>query len=293
MITVTTCPICGNNKFTPHLTCGDYSISKEIFNILRCSTCTFTFTSPRPDTEEMGKYYQSDIYISHHANKGGIIPWIYRIIRDMQFVNKTNIIKRYTRENISILDIGCGTGAFLEYCKKLNWNVIGVEPDQDARNSTKEKSITVYDLDNLNTSNENYDVITMWHVLEHVHDLDQRMKQLSKLIKEDGIVIIAVPNYKSYDSQLYKSYWAAYDLPRHLSHFSIDTITKLFDNHMFKLAEIIPMKYDSYYVSIKSEEYKGANKIMGFIKGVISGLKSNIKASRNNEYSSLIYVFKK
>lgn len=293
MITITSCPICGNKEFKPHLTCGDYSISKETFNILQCLKCTFTLTSPRPDTEEIGKYYQSDIYISHHANKGGIIPWIYRTIRDIQFVNKTNIIKKHTAGKISILDIGCGTGTFLDYCKKLNWCGVGVEPDQDARESSKEKDITVYDLAFLNNSDEKYNVITMWHVLEHVHDLDGRMKQLSRLIKDNGIVIIAVPNYKAYDSNIYKSFWAAYDLPRHLSHFSIDTISTLFHNNEFKLVEIIPMKYDSYYVSIKSEEYIGTNKIIGFIKGAINGLISNIKARKNNEYSSLIYVFKK
>lgn len=293
MITVTSCPVCGETNIKPYLICGDYSISKEEFNIVQCTNCTFTFTNPRPDSNEIGKYYQSDIYISHHANKGGFIPWVYRSIRDIQFVNKTDIIKKHINRHISLLDIGCGTGAFLEYCKKLNWNVIGVEPDQDARESTKEKGISAYELDHLNNTNDKYDVITMWHVLEHVHDLDERIKQLHRLIKDDGIIIIAVPNYRSFDSQVYSKYWAAYDLPRHLSHFSIDTITKLFSKYSFQRTEIIPMKYDSYYVSIKSEEYQGSNKFIGFLKGTINGFLSNIKARSNNEYSSLIYVFKK
>ncbi len=287
------CPLCNNNSLSEFIQCDDYSISKETFTIVKCNTCSYCFTNPRPGINEIGSYYQSDIYISHHANKTGFIPWIYRNIRDKQFVNKTNLIKEFSTKNISLLDIGCGTGDFLQYCKSLGWNVKGVEPDEDARKQANSKQISVDSLSFLESTSEKYDVITMWHVLEHVHNLDERLQQLSSLIKDDGVIIIAVPNLNSWDAKYYKKFWAAYDVPRHISHFSIATISHLFKNHKFNLLKIVPMKFDAFYVSIKSEEYKKKSFIMNLISGTINGLKSNLDAVKTKEYSSLIYVFKK
>jgi 2-polyprenyl-3-methyl-5-hydroxy-6-metoxy-1,4-benzoquinol methylase len=293
MENIVSCPVCLESAFIPFIQCKDYSISKEVFNTVKCISCDFVFTNPRPDKNEIAAYYQSDIYISHHANKGGFIPWVYRMIRDKQFVDKTDIIKSHFSAPVSILDIGCGTGDFLNYCRNLGWETIGVEPDEDARKQVAEKNIQVYDLDYLNTTNNKYDVITMWHVLEHVHNLTERLNQLKNLLKENGIIIIAVPNHMSIDAKYYKEYWAAYDLPRHLSHFSQKTITNLFQRFSFNLHSIIPMKYDAYYVSIKSEEYKGRGILSQLFNGFIHGFISNNEAAKTKEYSSLIYVFKK
>ncbi len=287
------CPVCGGINNILYLKCKDFSISKEQFNIVKCNTCSFLFTSPRPAENQIGKYYDSNVYISHHANKGGLIPLIYRTIRNQQFINKTELIKRYFTNEISILDIGCGTGNFLQYCSTIKWHGVGVEPDSDARITAKNNNVEVYNLDYLKQTEKKFDVITMWHVLEHVHSLDERMLQLQKLINPNGIIIVAVPNCNSYDAFYYKEYWAAFDLPRHLYHFTKKTIAKLFLKHNFNLVHMEPMKYDSFYVSIKSEEYKNKNTILNLINGVIKGLASNIKASGNKEYSSLIYVFKK
>lgn len=290
---IVSCPVCGEKTFTPFIQCKDFSISKEVFDIVKCTQCQFAFTNPRPAEGEIGKYYNSDIYISHHANKGGLVPWIYRMIRDRQFVNKTNIIKSYFNKNISVLDIGCGTGDFLNYCNSFGWKTIGVEPDSDARQQAAEKGIAVHEVDYLNTLQEQFDVISMWHVLEHVHNLPERLEQLKRLVHDDGIIIIAVPNPNSPDAKYYKEYWAAYDVPRHLSHFTKESITHLFKKYDLNLVNVLPMKYDAFYVSLKSEEYKGNNVLSAIYNGIINGFFSNYHARKNNEYSSLIYVFKK
>ncbi len=293
MDTVDKCPICGNENFKALLEGTDYSISKEAFKIVQCSGCGLAITNPRPQEKNLGKYYNSDIYISHHSNKSGLIPWIYRKIRDIQFVNKTAIVLKHFNRNVSILDIGCGTGNFLEYCKNLGWTTTGVEPDGDARKQALQKNISVFDIDYLNNSHEAFDVISMWHVLEHVNNLNEKLEQLYRLLNTNGIVIIAVPNHKSFDALHYETHWAAYDVPRHLTHFTSDTIERLFNKHSFVLNSIHPMKYDSVYVSIKSEEYKNKKSIFNIIKGVYVGIKSNCLAKKSNDYSSLIYVFQK
>jgi 2-polyprenyl-3-methyl-5-hydroxy-6-metoxy-1,4-benzoquinol methylase len=287
------CPLCNETVFHPFLHCVDFSISKESFTLVTCSSCDFVFTNPRPGPAEIGKYYQSDVYISHHANKTGLIPAIYRLVRNRQFVNKTNIIKNHLSGSLSILDIGCGTGDFLSYCKTLGWKTTGVEPDPDALGLAKSKGLLVHDTSFLDTNSDTYDVITMWHVLEHVHDLKERLEQLGRLIKPGGLVIIAVPNHNSFDAKHYVNYWAAYDVPRHLSHFTKSSMTRLFKSFGFPLTQIHPMKYDAYYVSIKSEEYRNKSFPGNLIMGAVNGVRSNYAASGDGEYSSLIYVFKK
>jgi 2-polyprenyl-3-methyl-5-hydroxy-6-metoxy-1,4-benzoquinol methylase len=285
------CPVCHERKFEFYLKCRDHSISKQEFTLQQCTSCDFVFTNPRPRFEEIGPYYSSEAYISHHANKRGLIPVIYRQIRKIQFGNKSKLIRQLAGENPTILDIGSGSGDFIKYCTTLGLKATGVEPDKNTRETSVLGGQEVYDLNFLDETKEKFSVITMWHVLEHVHALEERMLQLKKLIKPDGIIIIAVPNLESYDAGYYNSFWAAYDVPRHLYHFSRKTITKLFTRSSFNLLEVVPMKYDSYYVSIKSEEYKNG-KLWSYLKGPLIGLLSNRAAFKTGEYSSQIYVFK-
>jgi predicted SAM-dependent methyltransferase len=285
------CPVCRHKQFDHFLKCRDHSISGESFNLLKCLSCSFVFTNPRPAQSEIGPYYQSDAYISHHSDKKGLVPFLYRRIRKQQFIDKTNIIKQYQKSKPELLDIGCGTGAFIKHCNSLGWRTTGVEPDADARMTAFNSKLNVFDTDFLKTCQGNFDVITLWHVLEHVHELDERMQQLKKLIRKDGIIIVAVPNLNSFDARYYQTYWAAYDVPRHLYHFSKSTITRLFGNHDLKLVETLPMVYDAFYVSMKSEEYMNG-KISGLVKGPWVGLISHISALKTGEFSSLIYVFK-
>jgi 2-polyprenyl-3-methyl-5-hydroxy-6-metoxy-1,4-benzoquinol methylase len=285
------CPVCNSTSFERYLECRDHSISGEQFTLVKCLDCSFVFTNPRPPAHEIGPYYSSEAYISHHADKSGLIPFFYRKIRNVQFEDKTRIIKSFGKQQAVLLDIGCGTGDFIAHCTSLGWNCTGVEPDPGARLSAQKKSLNVLDLSYLESCNAQFDVITMWHVLEHVHELEQRMQQLKRLIKNDGIIIIAVPNLKSFDAKYYKEFWAAYDVPRHLYHFSKATITRLFGKYSLQLKKTYPMVYDAFYVSMKSEEYKHG-KSSGILKGPWVGLISHLFALKTGEFSSLIYVFK-
>ncbi len=202
---------------------------------------------------------------------------------------KVSLINSFHPEKGSLLDIGAGTGDFLATAKAKGWTTTGLEPNEKAKNSAISKGVT-FENDIKNIENQSFDVITMWHVLEHVPDIEQQIKELKRLLKPNGTIIIAVPNYKSYDANYYGIFWAAYDVPRHLWHFSKIAIEKLFAKENMKLVKILPMVFDSFYVALLSEKYKNGK--MNFFKAFYIGLKSNVKAKQNLEYSSHIYVIK-
>ncbi len=290
---VTTCPICRGNNFEPFNQCIDFTTSKEEFAIVTCKACHFLITSPRPDSSSIGRYYQSENYISHTNSSKNLIDKIYKAVRSFTLQWKLNLIQSH-KPNGKILDYGCGTGEFLNTCKIANWVCAGVEPSVSAREKAAQLTnlnIAV-SLDEINHSK--FDVITLWHVLEHVENLNEKLSELKSYLAEDGTIFIAVPNHESLDAKRYKSYWAGYDVPRHLWHFSHSTMNKLLTSHGLKLLNTIPMKQDSFYVSLLSEKYLNpkANILILAIKAFAMGLRSNLAAKRNRNYSSLVYIAK-
>lgn len=272
-----------------YLTVKDYTVSQETFGLYYDDKYDMLSTFPKPSVADLPKYYESADYISHSDKKSGLVNMIYQFVRGFTLKNKVEIIEKFQPEKGALLDIGAGTGHFGALAKEKSWSVTGIEPNQGARKIAEEKGISfVENVSNL--QDHSFDVITMWHVLEHVPNLDEQIKQLKRILKPQGTLIIAVPNFKSFDAQHYKSFWAGYDVPRHLWHFSKKSITKLFREVDMKVIHTIPMKWDAFYVSLLSEKYKSGS--MNFFKAFLVGFRSNMKAKRNLEYSSLIYVLK-
>jgi ubiquinone/menaquinone biosynthesis C-methylase UbiE len=293
MILLDNCPICSGANLLKKLDCIDHSTSKEKFTIVSCETCDFTLTNPRPKDNSLDDYYKSDMYISHTNNTKGLFNWMYHSVRKYAIGTKLNLLRR-TSKNKNHLDIGCGTGEFLNACKNAGYNTKGIEPSELAREQAiKNFNLSVSKNTNLDQFKENqFDSISMWHVLEHVPSINKTIEELNRILSEKGKVIIAVPNHKSWDAKHYKEFWAGWDVPIHLWHFSKLSIEKLFNNHKFKLLEKKPMLFDSFYVSLLSEEFKTGKK--NFINGFIIGLISNIVGiSTKRGCSSIIYVFEK
>ncbi len=293
LINIEKCPICNHSDFHFWRKGVDHNVSNDTFKVVECSACGFRFTNPRPSESTIGNYYKSSNYVSHSGTKKGVINKIYHIVRNKAIQSKEQLIaKNCSYSERKLLDIGCGTGDFLAYCKTKNWHVLGLEPDEDARKiALNSHQITIHSLDYLTSiPDESFDVITMWHVLEHVYNLNEDIEQYKRILKPGGTLIVAVPNCSSHDADHYNEHWAALDLPIHLYHFQPKNIEQLFSNHQMKLVEILPMKYDAYYISMISERYKGGNIIFGFWRGFIS----NRKAKKvKNTFSSQIYVLKK
>lgn len=282
---VNSCPICQGKQFTTLHTCKDYTSSGETFQVLQCKSCSFALTSPRPIESESGKYYQSRQYISHQTTATSAFDRIYLAARSFTLNWKYNLIRPYTRG--SLLDVGCGTGAFLHYCQKKGIHVTGVEPS-DARLSIS--GITTYKTLK-EVPAQPFTVITLWHVLEHIYPLHETIHHLTRRLAENGTIFIAVPNRLSLDAKTYANTWAAWDVPRHIWHFSEENMKDLIHRCGLQVKEIIPMKLDALYVSLLSERYLGRSKTPAFraIRGMYQGLRSNLSARKNGQYSSLIY----
>ena len=271
----------------PFLECKDYTVSNEIYKVNLNKEYEMLVTTPVPDNLE--KYYKSENYISHTDSKKSFFDKVYQFVKNYTLKKKLHLINSFETEEKNILDIGAGTGDFLNVCKNNDWNTFGVEPSLDAIAIAEKKGVFLKE--NLSEiKNKKFDVITLWHVLEHVENLQEYISILKSLLKENGRIIIAVPNYKSYDANYYKEFWAAFDVPRHLWHFSQSSIQKLFLEIDMIVEKTVPMKFDSYYVSLLSEKYKSGktNPINAFYRGFLS----NRKAKNSTEYSSLIYVIK-
>ncbi|ESU22042.1 SAM-dependent methyltransferase [Flavobacterium cauense R2A-7] len=271
------------------ITVTDHSVSGETFKLLLDSELQLLKTHPQPSLENLPKYYESDDYISHTDGKRSLFEKVYHFIKRKAIREKVSLITKLQPQKGMLLDIGAGTGDFLQEANNQNWNCTGIEPSEKAKSIAITKGVS-FAADLASLESYSFDVITMWHVLEHVPDLEQQILELKRLLKPSGAIVIAVPNYKSFDAQHYGKFWAAYDVPRHLWHFSKIAIEKLFARENMKLIKILPMVFDSFYVSLLSEKYKTGK--MNFINGFFIGLQSNIKAKQNFEYSSHIYVIK-
>lgn len=266
----------------------DFSISGEEFELKLDTELNMLRTYPEP--ENLAAYYDSEAYISHSDSADNLVDKLYQYIKKYNLKRKVSLINKYTNTDKTILDIGAGTGSFLETAKRNGWKVYGIEPGKKARDLAANKGLKL--LDNLDLlEKRTFQVITLWHVLEHLPDLDWQINKITSLLDEDGTLIVAVPNFQSYDARYYKEYWAAYDVPRHLSHFSQLSIKKLFAKNGMKLEKIGPMIFDSFYVSLLSEKYKHGKR--NFFKAFLVGLKSNVWAWNTKEYSSLLYILKK
>jgi SAM-dependent methyltransferase len=292
MNTLNNCPVCNATSFSSFITCKDYTVSNETFNIVNCQSCSFKFTSPRPQNQDLGNYYKSEDYISHSNTSKGLISKLYKSVRNHTIKKKIALVLKHVSRG-TILDYGCGTGMFLSACQKDGWKAFGMEPDEGARKIATQMGLNTFsDKDRMQTyiTNQKFDAITLWHVLEHVTDLPETLSFFKSKLNPKGVLIIAVPNHTSYDANKYKEFWAAYDVPRHLYHFEINSISKLLDNYGFKLQETKAMKFDSFYVSMLSEKYKTGS--IKYLSAFLTGLKSNLKAKEAKDYSSVIYVFK-
>ncbi len=286
-----TCPICQKTEFRNKLVVEDYTVSHESFAIVQCAGCGFQFTNPRPTAEEIGKYYESEEYVSHNSAAGGLVNQAYKVARFFTMRRKVGLLNKLAPRRGKLLDYGCGTGHFLAAAQSAGWQVAGFEPNAGARaeaSARLKQPVGQQSLAELPAGT--FDAITLWHVLEHVHTLNETLAQLVSLLKPDGVLLIAVPNVESLDAQHYREQWAAYDVPRHLYHFAPKSMAQLLKKHKMTIRETLPMPLDAYYVSMLSERHKGERG--GGLAAVLkAGYKSNQYAAQHKgQYSSLLYV---
>lgn len=288
MTKIKNCLICNNSELNTHLKCIDALVSRETFRISKCKKCGFLFTNDLPKMDKIGEYYHSEKYISHSNSNKGLMNKAYKIVRSYTLLKKTKLLGK---EKGKLLEIGSGTGELLANCKKKGWDCQGVEPEEIARKASYQNHglNLMESIDDLSIRENSLNRIMLWHVLEHVPNLHQIIEKFKAWLKKDGLIFIAVPNNKSWDAKYYRQNWAAYDVPRHLYHFDKKSMNKLMEKHDLEIKQTKAMLFDSFYVSILSEEIVSGQKKI--IKGVIAGLISNLFASlKSGEYSSQLYI---
>ena len=289
---MTLCPWCKSEDTHLYLPVKDLFLTQESFCVMQCDHCGLLFTDPRPDADHIGAYYESEDYLSHQENNKGLVPRIYEKVKQVNLRNK----RRMALQGLAIgrlLDIGCGVGDFLRVVKASGWEVAGIEPSAAAQ-AIAAKRLGFMPLPPSAASSladASFDVITMWHVLEHVDDLHEQFASLQRLLKPGGRLILALPNYQSYDAAYYKSTWAAWDVPRHLNHFNRDFLVSNLSDFGFEYIDTQRLKWDAFYISFLSEHYLGHS--LPLVRGAYRGLVSNVKAHTSGQYSSLVYRFQK
>ncbi|MCS5490980.1 class I SAM-dependent methyltransferase [Algoriphagus limi] len=289
------CPLCKSGHFLNYSTIKDWAVSKEEFILCECQDCKLIFTNPRPTEEKIGSYYEFPEYYSHQDESKGLIQGIYNQIRKINISKKYNLISSLGTDK-SILDIGCGTGELLKHFQEKSWNVTGVEPNKNARQLAKKKlESKVYKSLKKVAEDRSFDIISLFHVLEHVHDLRKSLKKILTILKSDGYIILALPNHQSKDAKKYKNYWAGWDVPRHLYHFDPESVKNLAEKYNLEIVAQKPMIFDSYYASLLSEKYQAPNSgnLTNLMRSFFEGMKSNKEAKKSGNYSSILYILSK
>lgn len=289
------CPLCTSEKISLNLVCKDHFISGENFELYKCTSCGFVFTQNHPDESAMPKYYESYDYISHSDTSKGLSNKLYRIVRRIMLRRKRYLIQKNTGLiKGTLLDIGCGTGYFGGAMKEAGWLVTGIEINEKARNhATSRFGFNVISPEEISSlSSGGFDCITLWHVLEHFHDPFKYFSDISNLLKNNGLCIVALPNCSSFDARHYGKFWAAYDVPRHLWHFEPSTFNLFLKKVGFRCEAIRNLPFDVFYISVLSEKYKGSGNffIKGFVKGKLFFLQSLLRIKGS---SSIIYLLRK
>ena len=245
-------------------------------------------TDPQP--QDIDKYYLSSSYISHTDSFETFSEQLYHLVKKYMLWKKIRILEKYLGKKGNVLDIGAGTGDFLRIARRRGWGIEGVEPNPMARGLAREKQLPLR-AEMKDVDGASFDVITLWHTLEHIPDLDGQIEAMLGRLNEDGIIVVAVPNFKSRDAEYYKEYWAAYDVPRHLWHFSQEAIERIFAKHQVRLIKKSPLPFDAFYIALLSEKYKNGRS--NYLRAFWIGMRSNMSAWRSREYSSIQYILKR
>jgi len=290
MSAIEKCPICQSKQFRTQLSCTDSTVSHETFPISKCEKCGFLFTNNIPKKENLGRYYQSEEYISHSNSSKGLFNKLYKLVRSITLKKKVRLLGKETG---TVLELGSGTGELLAACQIKGWACLGVEPEEKARKQAKKNhKIELFETsEKIKLAENSIDRIMLWHVLEHIPNLQETLGSIKYWLKKEGEILIAVPNHKSWDAKYYQESWAAYDVPRHLYHFDKNSISTLLSQHNLEIAKIKPMWFDAFYVAMLSEKIKSGQKKL--LKGAIIGLLSNLRALfGNQEFSSQIFIIR-
>jgi 2-polyprenyl-3-methyl-5-hydroxy-6-metoxy-1,4-benzoquinol methylase len=263
----------------------DYFYSQDVFEVLPSKHEGVLETFPKLNEAELSGYYNHENYISHQTKSKTLLEKVYQVAKRVMIKRKQNKVFNFCKSG-RILDIGTGTGDFLKSFDSKSWEKFAIEPNEGLHKALKNEKIHILkSVEEI--QHQQFDVITLWHALEHIPNLEGTLQRIQSSLNPDGVLIIAVPNYNSYDAAFYKTHWAAWDVPRHVWHFSKSGLISLCQKFNFEFVTNSPLLLDAFYISIISEKYRNSNNML---RAFCVGLYSNLLGLFKNEYSSFVYV---
>jgi 2-polyprenyl-3-methyl-5-hydroxy-6-metoxy-1,4-benzoquinol methylase len=286
------CPLCGSPKTRFAFSCPDHLVTGEEFPLHQCNDCQFLYSGRLPSEADAQKYYDSPSYTPHATDRKNLMMRTIGFCRTFirQPIKRTWVRKWSKKRMGTLIDIGSGTGEFAVFMQKSGWAVTCIEPNQDARNFCASQGLTVFDTDRVPTlPDHSFNVVTLWHVLEHVYDIHGTMQTIRRLLQPDGTAFIALPNYSSKEASWYGRMWTGYEMPRHPSHFSPATFAHLASMYDMEIVALRPFVLDAFYLSILSEQHRKG----WFISALFHGLASAIVGLLQPKLaSSVLYVIR-
>jgi len=273
------------------------------FRLVRCLGCGLIYLSPRPPEEETESFYQADGYdpFITLSKPKSTVEKLYSVSRRFTLRWKAKLVHKLVNKGGSILDLGCSTGEFL-LCLREDYKVEGIEPEARAARFAREHFGLNAHTGTLDTTiagleQAPYDLITMWHVLEHIPNPVSAITQLKTLLKPGGSILFALPNIGSADAGFYGEQWVALDTPRHLWHFTPASLDKLMAKCGFKRVQSGMLPLDTFYNCLMSEQLVIKQK--GKIQLILTPIRlplfvtlSIIKGLFTGKHSGLFYIYR-
>jgi SAM-dependent methyltransferase len=285
------CPICGSDSYRPFLQVADRFRPEERFRLVRCTSCGLIYLNPRPTEQAILKYYQAADYDPHSEGGHGLSGKLYRLARFLNTLLKLHWLSSFSGPRRA-LDVGCGTGYFLQMLRKKGWEVAGVEPVPVAQRLAQQKGLNV--VSRLDEAQGPFGVITLWHVLEHLHNPADTLRQLDRLLAADGWLLLSMPNPLCLDAQYFGPSWVAYDAPRHLVHYRPQDVEHLARQTGFTIFRLAMLPFDPVYNVFLSLQQSTSLSLSQIISGPSMGIRSLLDGIRHPKLaSSPVYFFRK
>ncbi len=269
------CNLCGCSQSSLLFTSRDY-ISREYFNVVRCNSCGLAYTNPRPSIQEIERFYGRHYYGKNNARFKGLFELLVRLFRRQRTQRLLNL-----KKSGCILDIGCGRGQMLHEFQKRGWQTFGTELAESKAQAAREEfglNVLAAPIETCNFEGNFFDVVTLWHVLEHLPYPRETLQEINRILKEDGLLVVAVPHFDSFEARIFKEKWFHLDVPRHYYHFSLQTLTQMLAVAGFKVKS-------QHHFSIEYNPYGLMQSLLNQVSGQTNFLYNLLSADSDRSLS--------
>jgi SAM-dependent methyltransferase len=243
---ISSCQICNNNDHSSFMAVKDH-LQRNKFHLIECNSCGLVSIHPIPSDQKLSEYYRKEYYA---LPEKGIVGYLERKLNEAVFRTDLKHIERHSKRG-KLLDIGSGNGYFLKFAKENNWQTLGVEMSPDASKYAREQKLEILNnsIEDVHLPKNEFEVITMFNVLEHMTNLNSILKKVRDSLKPNGLLVIEVPNIESLQKKVFKNYWCHLDVPRHIFHFKRKSFLRLVGKSGFNVVDEFSVPFSLHEVA--------------------------------------------